>query len=80
MSRAQSPSREQTLTLNLLGEKMLQVIDAIQDLKNQMANIEVRQPPRERIETAPEIFETENTRALIKTYEGNALDPGIRWT
>jgi hypothetical protein len=39
MSRAQSPTRDQALTLGLLAEKILQITDAISDLRNQITEL-----------------------------------------
>jgi len=41
MSRAQSPSREQMLTLNLLADKILQVTETVHLLKNQMQELQI---------------------------------------
>ena len=41
MSRSQSPSREQTLTLNILAEQLLNVMDSVQALKDLMNNLQI---------------------------------------
>ena len=51
MSRAQSPSRKQTLTLNILVEQLLKVTDAVQALKDQMNNLQIN-PSGERFPKA----------------------------
>lgn len=74
MSRAQSPSREQTLNLNLLAEQLLKLSDAVQTLKDRMDNFQTNpsgsQPFRERVpEATSATFGPEDPGTLIKTYD-----------
>jgi len=41
MSRTQSPSREQTLTLNLLADKNIQITEAVHLMRDQMQELQI---------------------------------------
>lgn len=72
MSRTQSPTREQTLTLNILAEKMIQMSDAITELKNKMELVTVGHPIQTRFQQSsgitPETFESETPTKPIEHY------------
>lgn len=65
MSRAQSPSREQTLTMNLFADKLVHLTRVVSDLKEQMnANMGDNHQT-----TASEQFEPTSESIPIKTYD-----------
>lgn len=72
MSRAQSPTREQTLTLAILADRMIQMMDTITELKNKMESITVEHYNPTRLqqpsEMTPETFESGTVEAPIKNY------------
>jgi len=77
MSRAQSPSREQTLTLNLLADKIIQITEAVHLMRNQMQELQISKNANQteqvfmdrlRGETS-ENFNSENFDTTIKTYD-----------
>lgn len=41
MSHAQNPSRKQSLTIDILAEKMVQMMETIQDLRNQIQDLRI---------------------------------------
>lgn len=68
MSRAQSPSRDQTVTMNILAEKVLALTDALQDLKNRTEGMRMNWD--QHYQEEPRRPETpENYEPKIKTYE-----------
>jgi len=70
MSRAQSSSREQMLTLNLLADKIVQVIEAVH-LKNQMQKLQIDRHINQSGQIdrfKEEIPENLNPETAIKTY------------
>lgn len=68
MSRAQSPSRDSAATLALLAEKVLQITDAIQDLRDQVENLRANKR-EEREEIFMDIRELEKLGTLIRSYD-----------
>ena len=57
----------QTLTLNILAEQLLKVMDAVQALKNQINNLQIN-PSGERFpETISATIQSENPEILINT-------------
>lgn len=69
MSRAQSPSRDSALTLSLLAEKVLQITDAISDLRIQVADIRADKHENEqRQEIVTETIGPERLGTPIKLY------------
>lgn len=73
MSRAQSPARDTAITLSLLAERMIQVTDAIRDLRIQVE--EIRSNREQPQETINETLEPERLGTLIKTYNKAMLIP-----
>ena len=69
MSRAQSPSREQTLTLNILVEQLLKVTDAVQAFRNQMNNLQINPSGKRFLEAISATVQSENPEILINTYD-----------
>lgn len=63
MSRAQSPTRDNSAALSFLADKMLQVTEAIQDLRDQMNNLRIGKP------TSIDAVEPEHYDTPIKTYD-----------
>lgn len=69
MSRTQSPSRDSALTLSLLAEKVLQITDAINDLRIQVTGIRVdKHESEQRQEVVTETIGLERLGTTIKLY------------
>lgn len=86
MSRAQSPNREQTLTFNILTDKMLEMTDAIRELKNQITEIKINghanqiplQTTREETVEPENIIKNYNkVMQLIPEFDGNNVETFI---
>ena len=67
MSRAQSPTREQSLTMNIVAEKILDLSNAISELKIQISEMKTGEQIRNSI---TEIPVAENVGKPIVTSNG----------
>lgn len=68
MSRAQSPSREQALTMNLFADKLVQLTKVVSDLKEQMGELKPNVGGNHQA-TIVEQFESTSEPMPIKTYD-----------
>jgi len=64
MSRAQSPSREQTLTLNLLANRIIQITEAVHLMRDQMQELQISKGTNQTGQIFTDRFREETSESL----------------